>query len=325
METGKSGRRRQTDVKITSKTEAGTYTTLIECKRWKKEVDGDRVDVLACKMEDLDASKGVIITTKGYAPAAEKYAKYKNIDIFVVRQMKPIEWGHPGRVVRFFMQFFCGRVDNIVFPNVTLQSTLPYNPESLKMESSISKGAPLDDRFTLYSVKNGSQGPNVLSLVMDRCKKIIKSLSEQIQVLDSIKDKSKLLINSNVELDISDSEFREMRIPGGKLEIKTIKFEMKTLVRESLFQHDRAVNYEMALIIENYISGQKKIISKHKDSPQLELSEDIEALTTDKEKDDKKAADDIHIMRIFMDFPMNFKLDGSEKTIKTNNIKLKLG
>ncbi|MFZ2535409.1 restriction endonuclease, partial [Methanothrix sp.] len=62
-ERGKSGRWRQTDVKVTLKTKLHTYITLIECKRWKNKVDGDRVDVLAAKIEDLNASKGVIITT----------------------------------------------------------------------------------------------------------------------------------------------------------------------------------------------------------------------------------------------------------------------
>ncbi len=61
-EIGKSGRKHQIDVKVTGKTKLHTYVTLVECKRWKKKIDGDIIDILAAKIEDLNASKGVIIT-----------------------------------------------------------------------------------------------------------------------------------------------------------------------------------------------------------------------------------------------------------------------
>ena len=69
-------------------------------------MDGDRVDVLAAKIEDLNASKGVIITTIGYEKGAELYAKHKNIDIFVVRELTEEEWGSPGRIIEIVLQFF---------------------------------------------------------------------------------------------------------------------------------------------------------------------------------------------------------------------------
>lgn len=37
--------------------------------------------------EDLNASKGVIFITVGYEAGAEKYAKSKNIDIFVIKDL----------------------------------------------------------------------------------------------------------------------------------------------------------------------------------------------------------------------------------------------
>jgi hypothetical protein len=58
VDVGKSGARRQTDVKITQRTKLHTYVTLVECKRWKDKVDRSRVDILAASIEDLGAAKG---------------------------------------------------------------------------------------------------------------------------------------------------------------------------------------------------------------------------------------------------------------------------
>jgi len=80
-ETGKSGATRQIDVKVTQTTTLHTYKTIIECKFWKKAVERSTVDIVAASIEDLNASKGVIFTTKGYQQGAETYAKSKNIDI----------------------------------------------------------------------------------------------------------------------------------------------------------------------------------------------------------------------------------------------------
>lgn len=76
-EVGRSGAKRQIDVKLTQVLRGETQVTLIECKRWKHKVDRQRVDVLAASVEDLGAAHGVMFTTSGYEPGAEAYAKHK--------------------------------------------------------------------------------------------------------------------------------------------------------------------------------------------------------------------------------------------------------
>ncbi len=70
-EAGKSGANRQIDVRLTHRIGDITYVTIIECKRWKEEVDRQRIDVLAATLEDLRASKGVLFTTSGFEEGAE--------------------------------------------------------------------------------------------------------------------------------------------------------------------------------------------------------------------------------------------------------------
>jgi translation initiation factor 2 beta subunit (eIF-2beta)/eIF-5 len=94
---GKSGARRQADVRLTLKTVLHTYVTIVECKRWKDPVSRDRIDVLAATVEDLGASKGVMFTTSGYEEGAKQYAEHKGLDLFLVRDLTDEEWGLPGR------------------------------------------------------------------------------------------------------------------------------------------------------------------------------------------------------------------------------------
>src|SRR2546430_1980857 len=60
---GKSGARRQVDVLITHTKGGSTYSTVVECKRWRDPIDRQRIDVLAASVDDLRASKGVMFTT----------------------------------------------------------------------------------------------------------------------------------------------------------------------------------------------------------------------------------------------------------------------
>ncbi len=65
-EVGKSGARRQIDVRVTHTVKAHTYVTIIECKRWKEKVGHDRIDVLAATIEDLAVAKGVLLVASHF-------------------------------------------------------------------------------------------------------------------------------------------------------------------------------------------------------------------------------------------------------------------
>lgn len=84
-EVGKSQAKRQIDVLVTQKTKLHTIKTIIECKLWKSKVDRQVIDVLSASVEDLNANKGVIFTTKGYEEGAIQYAKNK-ILIFLLSE-----------------------------------------------------------------------------------------------------------------------------------------------------------------------------------------------------------------------------------------------
>ena len=152
--TGKSNAKRQIDVLIKHKTLFHEYITIVECKRWKHRVDRSRVDILYAAMDDLNASKGVIFTTVGYEKGALEYAKSKNIDLFLVRDLKSEEWGLPGRNINFFIQTYCGKLDVLNISDTKLHLMSETYPKDLSIDIVLSENGELDERYYLYSKYN---------------------------------------------------------------------------------------------------------------------------------------------------------------------------
>lgn len=103
---GNSGATRQIDVVITHRKGPYEYLTLVECKYWRNRVKREQIDVLWASLQDLNAAKGVLFTTKGFQAGAEIYAESKGITIFVIRELSDEEWGRPGRLIDFVFQIF---------------------------------------------------------------------------------------------------------------------------------------------------------------------------------------------------------------------------
>ncbi len=72
---------RQIDILIEQKTAGFNLSIIIDCKYFNKKVDVKIVESFLSFLQDLKASKGVLITNKGYSPAAENRALYDTQDI----------------------------------------------------------------------------------------------------------------------------------------------------------------------------------------------------------------------------------------------------
>ncbi len=111
---GKSGRLREVDVLVKFGVDPHVLSLGIECKYWDKKVDGDVVDVVVGKKEDLGIDKFAVVTTIGYERGAELYAKSKGIDIFVIRPVTDDDFGYTGKVVKFQFESYGSRPIDIV-------------------------------------------------------------------------------------------------------------------------------------------------------------------------------------------------------------------
>lgn len=314
---GKSGAKRQIDVLITSKTKLHTYTTIAECKWWNHKVTRAIVDEVYSSIDDLNASKGAIFTKVGYQSGAKEYAKFKDIDIFVVRELKPEEWGSSGRNIQFYMHIFSCNIQKLNFPGAKLKSLSHYVPKDVSLDIKIDKDGTLDDAYALYSALY-KLGPNLVSLLSQEIIHIQKAIGKAIGVFEEGRD-AEIVVESEVELDFSSYDYRMLELGFGELIIDKISFTMITHIAQSSFSHDRGESFDIVLSVENVIKDQINIVSQKKGKIKTET------IIEDSEKE--KIVEDINdnlkngsIMNISLDPWAKTKLSGKEKKIKTNKI-----
>lgn len=300
-EEGKSGARRQTDVKVTQKTKLHTYVTLVECKRWKEKIDRQRVDVLAASIEDLGASKGVIFTTSGYEAGAEKYAKAKNIDLFVVRDLTDAEWGLPGRQIWFYWHLYCAHITSIAPGTVKLLSVVEKPPQDLKLDIHIEKDSPHDETLTLYSIEDGSRGPNLASLLLDARIRAMREVSKAIPLLKGGADGARLLLITPVTIDLTNYVFRQQLFPYGAVRFDRLSMTLKISVQQTRFELDRGKSYDIALAVENFVTKQRNLVARSAGSSETTLSTPLPSESADEPTGRGDVFRNGSLMRIFTD------------------------
>lgn len=271
-ETGKSGAKRQIDVRFTHHVKAHTYVTIVECKRWKDKVDRDRIDVLAATIEDLNASKGVMFTTTGFEPGAEAYAKQKGIDLFVVRDLTDEEWGLPGRVVWFYLHIYTAQIENFTPSKAELRAISAVPPASIELPLVFGPEEKLDPALTLCSTQDGSHGPNLKSVIVDARRQALAWLSPSVGLMEEGED-AKRSFAIPLEIDLSHSPHQLLMFPFGVVRLERLSMDLIVTVSQSRFEYDRAGTLDLAVAVENYVTRQRTVVSRQSESAQLSVDE----------------------------------------------------
>lgn len=260
---GRSGARRQTDVKVTVSAGGHELTILIECKRWKQKVDRSRVDVLAASVKDLGASKGVIFTTSGFEAGAEQYAKAENIDLFIVRDLTDEEWGLPGPRVSFFLHYWNARIEHLAPGQAQLIPVVTEPPTRVEINPVYGKDAPEDPQLVLHSVRDGRGGPNLRALTLDARVRTLQLLAPSVSApLDGGADGAGRAWLVPVRLDLRQSEHRQLHRPYGAVRLEHVDLLLLVTLHQSLFEHDRRQNFDFALAVENYLTRQRRVAAR---------------------------------------------------------------
>lgn len=84
----KTGRPRQVDVSIRFKEGFYDYLTIVECKDLEGRVPVKEVEAFSKKMEDLGARHGVMVSTHGFQKSAIGTARFDNIELFTLAEIK---------------------------------------------------------------------------------------------------------------------------------------------------------------------------------------------------------------------------------------------
>lgn len=271
---GKSGANRQIDVLITRKSKLHSYQTMVECKYWNKKVERNIVDIVFAGLEDLNIEKGVIFTTTGYEKGAIEYAKSKNIDIFVVRDLTPEEWGLPGQIIQFYLHLATAQIDNLKFINTVCVPVVEEYPKSLNLNIELSKDMKLPKEYQLYSIKNGNKGDNLIQFILSARDKLISEMTKDIFVLNNGNDCIQE-IKATAILDFSKFEFRQLRNQYGAINLSQITFEITTQLSQLAIKIDKAKSYNIALAIQNYIDNQIHLVYQKQGQEGVTLTDNI--------------------------------------------------
>lgn len=300
--TGQSGAPRQIDVYVTHSKGPYKYSTLIECKHWKNKVKRQQVENLYASMEDLGASKGVIFTTSGYQSGAETYAKAKNIDIYVVRDLEPDEWGKPGKVIEFYIQISSKSILSIDCQD-TMVAKAVGRDEEYNQELSLNFGAK---NKTLQEIRTINQNTGQLEIISAMENQIVSKHKEKGLTLEeylekaashgqkSLDDKN-FLINGgedctryfqvNVEMPFKDKGEILMVISKGQLiYIPKIVMKVGLKIHQFKFTHDRGSSLLYALAVEDCIGSNAFAVSKGKDCDKTDWVPLVKDKTLQKEE-----------------------------------------
>lgn len=266
-EVGKSGARRQIDVKISQTRGLHTYTTLVECKRWKDPIDRHRIDVLAASISDLNASKGVLFTTTGFEDGAEAYAKHMGIDLFVVRDLRDEEWGHLGRSFCVYLHMYNAALEyNLRATLMTAPGLAP--PTDLGLVVGFEKDAPEDSAFALRNA-DGSVDGNLRPIIQEARRRAFQLLMPSVGLMDEGAEEAARRFRMQVEVDFAAAEHRVLHRPYGGVFLNQIELGMDVTVSQSRLDFDRGQYLDLALAVENFVTNKRHVVTKHRDEASL--------------------------------------------------------
>lgn len=270
-EIDRSGAKRQTDVKIIRRTAMYTYTTLVECKRWKKPVGRDRIDVLASSILELGATNGAIFTTVGFEAGAVSYAKSKNIELYLVRDLTEKEWGAPGRHIALQLHTASGEFNNMAF-DALATPLVDDPPTALELHIELLPDQALDPGLDLFSVKSGERGPNLVSLLSDAHRTLLRFISNG-RVAAHWPHPEPLQVQARAELDLRGTEFCQLRLPKVAVRFNRIGFVFCAQVTRSAIEIDRGANLDFAVMIESFVSENRLLVHRAAGETTVRLQE----------------------------------------------------
>lgn len=323
-EVGKSGAKRQIDVLVYQRTPLHNLKIIIECKCWKTKVDRQVIDVLYSSVEDLNASKGVIFTTKGFEEGAVKYAESKNIDIFTVRDLTESDWGRPGREILMYVQTYSGALKNIQFDNVQFISTNGLGPQNTHIDLGISlnEQALSNEKYNLVALDTTKPKVHLVKLFKQIHSTLLKQLSDSVKdYLQPMDQRIEIGYKTPVMIDFRDQTQKHLIHENGFLSFDTITFDFYQTITQSKIVHDRSCTSDFILMVENYISEKKYFAAKNKQENAVRLSE---VKTQENNVPTKDTWQNGNILKVPMDFTVDGTPSPDAKVIETplRNIKL---
>jgi hypothetical protein len=266
---GKSGAPRQIDVLVRQRSGLYEHLILVECKYWDAHVSRLHVDALAAAVQDLNASRGVIFSVKGFQSGAITAARAFGIDLYKVRDLTDREWGLPGKVVDLILQVVWPSIGNIAFPGV---SAVSASSERVDLAIHLAQ----DDRRsrTLISLNGrpakceGEPVETLEDLIEKAAMNAFKKFNAASFTINGGEECTRYMI---LPAEIAPIEPLTAILPNAKLSIPRVKFDVGVKIAQSRIHIDRAKKYVFALALENSITGGVHAASRDIDASETDV------------------------------------------------------
>jgi hypothetical protein len=252
---GESGAPRQIDVLIRHTEGLYEHLILVECKYWKSNVKRTQVDAMATAVRDLKASKGVIFTTKDFQSGAVTMAAASGVEVVKVREFSDEEWGHPGRFIDFYMQYFQRSIGE---PNLTAgvqvmrDGSVPPTP-SLHIQIGGEEGET-DTSATPLVNADATPGDTLEKLII---RKSAEAMNQVIQGhhFDLGTGDEEVTQYAKVTVNVEPPTPLVVRVDGLYVMISKISFQLGLKIIQTRFKLDRKAQYEFAFAVESKVTG----------------------------------------------------------------------
>jgi hypothetical protein len=262
--TGSSGATRQIDVVIEHKKGPYTYLTLIECKYWKESVKREQIDVLHASMLDLNASKGVFFTTKGFQRGAKKYAESKGITLYRIRELTDEEWGLPGKIIDLYLHVLQPTLKSIS-PNIIGVGRADGSQDIKQINIPISLGT--DKGACPIFSKHQRKFDTLESLLDHYISECMASLIKKPFLINGGEECTRYLVNP-VNLNFEDALI--IKPHNTYLLIDQIKIEIGVKLQQSRIYIDRSAKMKYILAVYDCITKQTFAVSECTTKPYAE-------------------------------------------------------
>jgi hypothetical protein len=257
---GKSGVPRQCDVVIRHKEGLYEHLIVVECKLWQQNVSRLHVDALATTVGDLNASRGVIMTTKGFQSGAETFAEFAGIDLFLVRELTDEEWGFSGRKFELILQMISRSVGNLRFHDA---SGIPAEGVAINL----AKGPTRTTTPTRNA--DGTPGPSLEDVISRTSLEALKTFTEPTFTLNSGTNCTRYM-----EGEVSVAPPDGIRIMFGEqvVHVARMTFTLGIKYVQWPYTYDRGKDYVFALALEDCVRNSVIASARRVDSDRAQLT-----------------------------------------------------
>jgi hypothetical protein len=140
--------------------------------------------------------------------------------------------------------------------------------------------------MTLHSVRDGSPGPNLLTVIGEARLRALKWLSDSVGLLDDGVDGASRAFVIPLELSVGRSPHRDLLRPYGLIRLEQLAMDLVVTISQSRFEYDRGRGLDLALAVENYVTRQRSVVTRRADSTTVASFELKEPRTPDESDQD---------------------------------------